>query len=116
MGAGEYNFTLEQGATFRRDFIYKDADGDVVNLSGYSARMQVREHKDSGIIIIDATSANGKLAIDAPNGKISLLLTPADTNGIGFHTGVYDIEIEDGSGVVTRLIEGTITFSKQVTR
>jgi hypothetical protein len=30
--------------------------------------------------------------------------------------GVYDLEIEDTSGVISRVLKGTVTLSRQVTR
>jgi hypothetical protein len=116
MSAGAYNFTLEQGTTFVREIVYRDANGALVNLSGYSARMQIRPYKDSPDVLVSATTDNGKLEIVGAAGKITLTLTPSDTNSIEFAQGVYDLEIESGGGVVTRLLEGTVTFNKQVTR
>lgn len=116
MAAGQYNFTLEQGTTFRREFIYKDKVGAVVNLTGYSARMQIRQYKDSGEVLVNATTANAKLTITPLDGKISLILQPADTDEITFYDGVYDLEIVASDGTVTRLVEGTVTFNRQVTR
>ena len=116
MGAGTYNFTIEQGATFTRDFVYKDSNNVVVNLTGYSARMQIRPSKESSTILVEATSANGKLAITPAQGKISLQLSASETDLAGFDVAVYDLEIESTSGIVTRLIEGAVTISRQVTR
>lgn len=116
MTAGIYDFTLEQGSTFTRDFIYKDANGAVVNLTGYSARMQIRQFKESEEKLFEATTANGKLVIAGALGKITLTIQPSDTNTVKFSQGVYDLEIESAGGVVTRLLQGVVTFDKQVTR
>ncbi len=116
MSAGVYNFIIEQGTTFQRDFVYKDSNNVVVNLTNYTARMQIRPSKDSTVILVEATTANGKLSIAGAQGKISLVLMPSDTNLVGFDVGVYDLEIESAGGVVTRLLEGTVEVSKQVTR
>lgn len=116
MTAGIYNFTLEQGATFTREIVYRDSNNALINLTGYSARMQIRPYKDSGDILVNATTANGKLSVSGASGKITIVLSPTDTNTISFDEGVYDLEIEDADGAVTRLLEGRVTFSKQVTR
>lgn len=116
MAAGTYDFTLEQGATFVREIVYRDSNNAAINLTGYTARMQVRPYKDSSEILLTATTENGKIAIVGAQGKITITLTPADTNSIAFAEGVYDVEIESATGVVTRLLEGTVLFSKQVTR
>ena len=44
MAAGIYNFTIEQGATFKRTFKYKDDNGDALNLSSHAIRMQIRKN------------------------------------------------------------------------
>lgn len=116
MTAGNYDFTLEQGTTFTKSFVWKDSNNAVINLSGYSARLQIRAYKDSVTKLVEATTQNGKLVITANLGKIALTLPPADTNGITFEQGLYDLEVEASNGVVTRLLEGIVTFSKQVTR
>jgi hypothetical protein len=116
MGAGVYNFTIEQGATLVRHFIYKDSNGAVVPLTGYTARMQVRQFKDSSTVLLEATTANGKLVITPAAGKITLTVSATELNAITFDVGVYDLEIESSSGLVTRLIEGTVFNSQQVTR
>lgn len=116
MTAGIYNFTIEQGATFTRDFVYRDSNNAVVNLSGYTARMQIRPSKDSDTVLVEATTANGRLVLTPGQGKITLTLSATETDAAGFDVGVYDLEIESSSGVVTRMIEGSVIFSKQVTR
>ena len=49
MAAGQYNFTIEQGSTLKKQFTYKDSTGAVVDLDGYDVRMQLRSNAgDSG--------------------------------------------------------------------
>jgi len=116
MTAGAYNFTIEQGTTFVRHFVYKDSNGAVVNLTGYTARLQVRSYKESSVVLIEATTANGKLVITPTEGKITMTLTATELNSVTFDNAVYDLEIESNTGVVTRLLEGCVVNSLQVTR
>ena len=116
MSAGNYDFTIEQGATFTRSFVWKDSTDTVINLAGYTARLQIRPYKNSTEKLLEATTANGKLVITAELGKITLTFTPAETDAIDFSDGVYDLELVASNGVVTRLLEGAVTFSRQVTR
>jgi hypothetical protein len=63
------------------------------------------------------TTENGRISIDEPNGLITLMLSAADTaRGSLDSSGVYDLEIIDVSGLVSRVIQGTFTVSKEVTR
>lgn len=116
MTAGLYDFKFEQGATFRLTIIYKDSEGVVVNLTGYSARLQIRESIESQTVALVATTANGRITITGAEGKIQIVVPAADTEIGNFQTGVYDLEIESADGTVTRLVEGQVFNSLQVTR
>lgn len=116
MPAAPYNFTIEQGTTFTVSFAYRDSAGAPINLNGYVARMHARQPLESSRTLINATTANGLLVITAVTGTITLNLTATQTAALSFTTARYDLEIESPAGIVTRLVEGTITLSKEVTR
>jgi len=116
MTAVTHNFTIEQGATLAKVFVWKDSSGAVINLTGYSARLQSRPTTGSATIYLEANTSNGAIVIDAVNGKITLSLTSHETSALDWLSGVYDLELEDASGTVTRLAQGSITISKEVTR
>ena len=114
--AGKYDFVIEQGATFDRSLTYKDPAGTPLNLTGYTARMQIRSGVSSPTVLLELTSANGRLVIDPLVGGITIYLEPVDTEGVMWKRGVYDLEIEAPDTSVTRLIEGNIELSREVTR
>ena len=124
MAAGQYNFAIEQGVTVKKQFTYKDSSGTPVNLgSGYEVRMQIRESIDSETKIGDFdTETNNFLSViettgSAISGTIELLIPATSTSLYTFDTAVYDLEIEQtASGTVTRLLQGRIKLSKEVTR
>jgi hypothetical protein len=116
MAAGTYDLFIEQGATFIQDFEYFEPDGTTpIDLTGYTARMQIRSNKASNTALADLTTTNGKLAIDGPNGKVTITIPATDTEGYAFTTGVYDLELVNGS-IVTRFIQGKVTVDPEVTR
>jgi len=116
MGAGRYDFTIEQGATFKRIMTWKDSSGNPIDLTGYQARMQIRPAKDSpGVILTLDTDANGGIALGGNNGRITIEISAARTASLDFKTAVYDLELEKDGNVV-RLLEGSVTLSKEVTR
>jgi hypothetical protein len=47
MAATTYDILIEQGATYSQVITYKES-GAAVNLTGYTARMQVRSHAGIG--------------------------------------------------------------------
>ena len=116
MSAATYNFALEQGATLLKPIIYKDSTGAVVNLTGFSARMQIRRSVSDDEVLLNMTSTNGKIQIVPLEGKITLIFSAADTAQLDFSKAKYDLEVVSGDGSVTRLLQGEIMLSKEVTR
>lgn len=114
MAAGAYDITCEQGATFTRTLTVKDSNGDARDLSSHTARMQVRRTKSSATSLIELTTANGRISTNAA-GQIVLSISAADTAALT-DEGVYDLEIEDTSGSVERVVEGKFNLHLEVTR
>ena len=112
MAAGKHNFTLEQGSTFDREITVQE-NSQALNLTGYSARMQMRSTHDSSSIALTFTAA---IANPSTNGKINLGATATATAAVEEGIYVYDLEIESSAGTVTRILEGTITVTPEVTR
>jgi hypothetical protein len=110
------NRALEQGATFIRSFVYQDANGDAIDLSDYTARMQVRVDYTSDQKIIELTTQNAGITLGGVDGTILLQLSATDTAGLPSGNYVYDLEVESLSGIVTRLIEGRFDITPEVTR
>lgn len=109
------NLTIYQGATFAFSFVWK-SDDVVVNLAGYTARMQVRESFGSAAILLALTTENGGITITAGEGKVALNCSAADTADLDFISGLYDIELISGAGIVYRLLQGEVFLSREVTR
>lgn len=116
MAAATYDFALEQGSTLLKPIVWKDSTGTPVNLTGYSARMQVRQSVASTDILLEMSTANNKISIDPSSGKITLIFSAATTAAITWKRGKYDLELTSADGTVTRLIEGQITVSQEITR
>tara|TARA_B100001094_G_C17848039_1_gene631234 strand:+ start:295 stop:654 length:360 start_codon:yes stop_codon:yes gene_type:complete len=116
MAAGIYNFTIEQGATFTRTFKYKDSEGnpiDLVSGDGYVARMEIKDKIGGNQIAFFSSNGTG-LGINNTN-FITLTISAGSTSSYNFTTAVYDLEIVSSTGVVTRLLQGKIKLSKEVT-
>jgi hypothetical protein len=116
MAAPTYNFEIEQGTTTVKVLQYTDSSGNPIPLTGYTARMQMRPTVGSLIKYLDlATSPGTGIVITALTGVITITISAATSATIPTD-GVYDLEIESGSGVVTRLLQGAISISQEVTR
>lgn len=114
MQPGKYNFNAPQGATFSRTLTYK-ADNVAVNLTGFSARMQVRKNVTDSSTILSLVSPTN-ITLGGAAGTITVTVTATAMAAVAAGTYVYDLEIESGSGIVTRLIEGKFIVTPEVTR
>lgn len=115
MGAGLYNFTIEQGSTFTRLITYRDANNALVDLTNYTARMQLRKNIKDTRTIIELTTENNRITLGGLNGTIQLSISAADTKNLETVRGVYDLEIVAGT-VVTKIIAGEFNITGEVTR
>lgn len=115
--AAYYNLTIEQGSTFDDEYQYVDDDGNPVDITGYTVRMQGRLSVESSATVLDWDTAGGEITLSDPsNGKFKFAADPTTTGALDFTRGVYDLEIESPGGVVRRLLEGELILAKQVTR
>jgi hypothetical protein len=116
MAAAQYDFEIEQGATLLKPIVWKDSTGAAVDLTGYTARMQVRRSTSAPDVLIELSSANGKISISALTGTVTLIFSATTTAAFDWRRGKYDLELVAPDGIVTRLVEGEIAVSREVTR
>jgi len=120
MSAGRYDFVIEQGAQFQEALEMRDSDGNLINLTGYKARMDIRERVgDSSALLELSEVADGDgniLVLGGGEGTIIITIVYDTTGGFDFKTAVYDLELMDTDSVVTRELKGQVQLSKEVTR
>lgn len=116
MAAGFHHFIIEQGATFQHTLTLKDSTDAVINLSGYSAEMDLRKNQDDSSEVITLTVDNSRISMGGAAGTITLTITATDTAALSVGDGVYDLEITDSSGKVDRILEGTYSIRGNVSR
>lgn len=114
---GYLDLTCYQGANFDYTLTW-ETNGTAVNLTGYTGRMQVRESYDAGTAIVSLTSGTG-ITLGGTAGTINIALTAAQTaalDGTPNVQAIYDLELVNGAGYVTRLVEGRFMIYPEVTR
>ena len=107
-----------KGSTFVKIIQWKTGAPSVaVNLTGCTARMQIRKAVNDTVILDTLTTENGKLAIHEPlNGKFKITIPASTSSAYTFTSAVYDLEIVFTDSTVTRVIEGCLTAAPEVTR
>tara|TARA_X000000950_G_C13575825_1_gene521452 strand:+ start:88 stop:423 length:336 start_codon:yes stop_codon:yes gene_type:complete len=105
------NFTIDQGTTFSADIDVTDADGDILNLTGYTVAGQMRKSYNSTTFTAFSASIS-----NATGGVVNIGLSATQTNALKAGRYVYDVEITASDATVTRIVEGQIEVTPGVTR
>ena len=107
--ADKVNLMVDQGATFSVDYVIKDSNSETVNLTDYVGAGQIRRNYASN-------SATSFTIGVFSNGTVRASLSANQTSTLAADRYVYDIEIQNGLGEVTRIVEGIVTVTPQVTK
>ncbi len=85
-----------------------------LDLTGYIARMSITDKLD-GTELFRLDTLNGRITVNTTDGTLTLTISAVESAALTFSKGVYDLEIESPSGVVTKLLYGAVTVSKEAT-
>lgn len=118
MQPAHIDLDVYKGSTFVKIIQWKTGIPQVaVNLTGCTARMQLRKAVNDTTVLDTLTTQNGKLVIHEPlNGKFKIVIPAEVSSAYTFTSAVYDLEIIFTDGTVTRVIEGCLTAAPEVTR
>ena len=105
----KYDLVCQKGATFRKVLRLKQG-GVPIDLTGWSARSQVREEPDGGTLVCEMT-----VTITAEEGKMVLMV--ADDVTAGLTAGIYawDLKATDADGIVRYYVGGKFGVVPSVT-
>lgn len=122
MAASKYDFTIEQGSSFKISLVYKDSAGNPVNLTNWCARLIWKTNTN----ITQTFSSDNidhnvyKFTINDAEGKLTLMIPSSTTNSFNFNTAKYDLELQSpddlyagGGKFTTRLLYGTVNILKR---
>jgi hypothetical protein len=112
---GNFNFTIFCGGTFNYVITWKDQNGALINLMGYSAEMKIRSSLTDPTVLLDLTSSNGGIALGGTAGTVTLNASAATTAALAPGCAVYDLKLTNGSDNEF-LLQGTINIQQMVTR
>jgi hypothetical protein len=134
MAAGKYNFVIEQGSTVDFEIQYKDSASVPVDLYSHHAKMQLRSGYGSdaklyltlsssldtcgGGLNLSGSKSDSTYPKPLASGAIGIYITGYSSSFLDFNEAYYDLELYSGSGTcqtVTRVLEGKIKLSKEVT-
>ena len=112
--ASATTFTVTNGAT--GIYISGGIATAPVNVTGYSAELQLRSLPSDPTAVLSLSTADGEITVTGASGEFAVHATAAQTTNIDEGTYYYDIEITSGTGIVTRLAQGQVVVTPEVTR
>jgi hypothetical protein len=104
---------MDQGASFNNVInLTDDLSNASLNILGYTVRSQMRRSYYSA----NATANITCTITNSSNGEITMSVTAANTTLIKAGRYLFDLETVDTNGIVSRVLEGIITVTPQITR
>lgn len=113
MTTGEYDITITQGITYTKSFTYRDSNGDPIDLTPYTAQMQIRCSIGSTTLVQELTTENGGITLGGALGTVALLISATDTAAMDINQGVYRLNLINGA-VTEEFLKGAVIFNKSV--
>lgn len=114
MQAGIFNLiegsAIEQGSDFSFSLVYKDVDGNPIDLTGAVITADIKEDWNSTAVASFTISTNEP----ATDGVITLSIPADDTSSVSPNRYKYDVRVEmDGN--VSRIIKGVCDIVESIT-
>lgn len=109
--ATKANLVIDQGTDYSTIVNVSDSDGVAIDLTNYTGSGQIRKHYTSS----NSVSFNVSVS-NATAGEVTLALTARQTSNMASGRYVYDVEVVSSSNVTSRIVEGIVTVTPQVTR
>ena len=110
--AAKANIIIDQGTDFTTTLTVTGDDGSVTDLTGYSANGHIRKHYTSST----ATVFDVSFGTPRSDGQLTISLGRTTTENMEAGRYVYDVELTSAANNRSRLVEGVVTVTPQVTK
>ena len=110
MAVPEVNITIEQGTDYTQDFIIKNSDQSILNLTGYTSLAKIKKFPDATV------SASFGVGITSSLGKITISMANTVTSSLDAGRHYYDIVIvSTATSSITKVFTGMALVNSSVT-
>lgn len=111
----EVNFNVVQGDTFSIQVTYTNPNGTPINLTNYSARMDIRNEPAGKILCASITQGTG-ITINGSTGVLSITFPPSSTRRFSTPTAAYQLQIASPGQQYTTILKGYLSVYPAVVR
>jgi hypothetical protein len=117
MDIATMNLSINQGTTFRQQLVWKSGTPlTLVDLTGCQAKLQVKSSSSSSVVLLELSTANGRITLGGIAGTIDFFVSAADSAALSFTFAVYDLQITLSSGDITKVVKGSFTILQGITK
>ena len=113
--AGRYDFEIVPGTTFSRSLVWNDENGVPVDLTGWSAHMQIRTWPLEALAA-DLSTSGGGIILGTTDGTIALTIAAAVTAKIRPGVAKYDLFLTNLTPATSCLLYGDVIVQRGVTQ
>ena len=113
MQPARYNFTVQQGSTWRQVFTLHQGDTDtpVANLTNYTASLVIKDRPSDSTPLLTLTSSSG-ITLGGTAGTITILQSATQTGAYNWANGEYKLTLTAPGGDTNTLLFGTVTLKR----
>jgi len=104
------NLIIDQGTDYSTTINLADNEDSPIDLEGYTGRAQIRKYYTS------LTAYDFQVDVTANTGQVTLSMVSNLTAQIPNGRYVYDINLIDENGIVSRIMEGLVTITPSATK
>jgi hypothetical protein len=106
MAAGVCDLEIDQGADFEVTFTYCDPTETPIDVTGWTALLQLRTSPGS-VVLLSLTDSAG-ITVGTTDGTFAVAMTADQTAALD-QDCCYDLLVTDTGGTKTRLVEGSVS-------
>lgn len=115
------DLAVKAGTTYNKPWEFLNEDETPMDLTGWTARMQLRTSMTAEDVALELTTENGGIVIDEGNSTLTILILDDQTSALAIDNAktkyVYDLEIiYPSTSYVDCPLYGKVTVSPEVTR
>lgn len=104
------NIVIDQGTDYSTTIDILDDNDEAIDISSYSGESFIRKHYSS-LTYYSFDDVNCYA-----NGTVELIMTSNTSASIPAGRYVYDCKLNNGANVISRIVEGILTVTPQVTK
>jgi hypothetical protein len=109
MAVESINIQIDKGTDFSQNFVMKNPDQTIIDLTGYTGVSKVRKYPEDTKYV-----RSFAVGIASTTGTITLSMGTTITSELVVGRNYYDILVTSGSSIVSKVFEGSVMVNATI--